>query len=467
MANSLFLALPPLVQEQLQQGLLERAYHDQLFPQLKYRAETEGNAEQWPLNTGVELVQTRTGVRPVVTKSLIAGQDPTPSNVPREQWVVRLERFGDTTDIHMPTARTVNADLFMDEIKALGLQAGQSIDRLARNTLFKSYNSGHTSATVGAAAPSTTLHVASLNGFVDVVIKSVNAKPAAVSPTYPLPVLIRGVTGTRNVIGITPDDPADLYGPGVLTLDAALGAVVAARAPVRSIYRPEIYRVGGGDSVDALGAGDILTLQSLIDSVNKLRANNVQPCSDGYFHVHMSTYGNSQVFQDPAWQRLFTALPEHPFYKSAQVGAIAGCLIFLNTESPDSVNSGATIATGAGSSVYSPEIGAETINNSGVRVGRAVVLGDGAMYERYLDESSFVSEAGVTGKVGQFEGISASSVSVSTLHTRLVLRAPIDRLQDTVAATWTYSGGFTTPTDLLTGTNARYKRALVIEHALV
>jgi DNA-dependent RNA polymerase auxiliary subunit epsilon len=34
MANSLFLALPPLVQEQLQQGLLERAFHVQLVEAL-------------------------------------------------------------------------------------------------------------------------------------------------------------------------------------------------------------------------------------------------------------------------------------------------------------------------------------------------------------------------------------------------------------------------------------------------
>lgn len=458
---SLVLGIPPSVLNLVQQGLLERAFHDGLFPALMYR--NEAVKEEWGTSAGTEILMTRPGLLQPIVKPMAPGVDPTPQVVSYEQWIARLERYCGTIDTHMPTSVVANSDLFLRNIHQLGLQAGQSLNRIPRNTLFKSYLSGHTVSIAAAAAGATAIRVASLNGFTEVVLTGTNVRPAAVSAASPLPVTITGI-GVRNVIGFTPDNPDDPSGPGTLLLSAALGgAGIAARVPVLSSQRPAIIRAGGGTSVDAIGAGDTFSLQDAINAVNRLRKNNVQPHEDGYFHAHISTDGNAQVFTDTAFQRLNTSLVDHTYYQEAFLGTIAGIAFYLNNESPDWNNTGARTATGT-NAFYSEDIGAETTNEGGINVGRIIVTGRGAMVEKYLDEKSYVSEAGITGKVGEFTVVNAG-VEVQTENVRLILRAPMNRLQDQVAASWSITTSFACPTDISAGTAEKFKRCVVIEHA--
>lgn len=461
----LVLGIPPAVIQLVQQGLLERAFHDGLYPALQYRA--EALVEEWAAHTGTELFMSRPGLLAPVTTPLTPGTDPIPQAVNFEQWVATLNRFSGTIDTHMPTSATANANLFLRNIHQLGLQAGQSLNRIPRNALFKAYLSGQTLTTVAAAAGDTTIRVAALNGFTDVVIVSSTVRPVPVSPATPLVISITGVVGTRNVVGFTADDPDDPFGPGTLTLSAALGVAVAARTPVLSSAKPDVIRSGGGDSVDALGAGDVFTLQDAINAVNRLRRNNVQPHEDGYYHAHIAPDINSQVFTDPAFQRLNTALPDHHIYHEGFIGTIAGIMFFMNTEAPDTLNSGPLTSTGTFAQ-YARDIGAEVVNNvaPGVRIGRTLITGRGALYEKWLPGSNFVSEAGITGKMGEFDVVNAG-FSIQTERIDLILRAPLNRLQDTVAATWQISTAFPVPSDITSGTGpARFKRAIVIESAL-
>lgn len=458
---SLVLGIPPAILNLVQLGLLERAFHDGLFPALLYRGEAQ--YEEWPANTGTEIFMTRPGLLTPITTPLAAGVDPVPQTVSYEQWIAVLNRYAGTIDTHVPTSVVSNADQFMRNIQQLGLQAGQSLNRLPRNALFKSYLSGQTVLTVATAAPDTTIRVASLNGFFDVVNRGVNVRPLPVSPSAPLPITING-TINRNVVGAFPDDPNDPYGPGTLQLDAAVGAIVAARASVLSRYRARILRSGGGSSVDAIGAADVFTLQDAINATNYLRKNNVLPHEDGYYHGHINLDANSQVFQDPAFQRLNTSLPDHVYYQKAFIGTIAGIAFFANNESPDLLNSGARTLTGT-NAAYSADIGAETTNESNVNIGRVVVTGRGAIYEKGLDETKYVTEAGVTGKIADFQVVNGG-VEVSTERIRLILRAPQNRLQDQVSATWSITTSFPVPSDAASGGFERYKRAVVIEHAL-
>jgi hypothetical protein len=46
-----------------------------------------------------------------------------------------------------------------------------------------------------------------------------------------------------------------------------------------------------------------------------------------------------------------------------------------------------------------------------------------------------------------------------------ILRAPLDRLGQVLSSTWSWIGGYTTGSDILTGDNAVYKRAVIVEHA--
>lgn len=459
---SLVLGVPPQVLKLIQEGLLERAFHDGLFPALMYR--NEAIAEEWQANSGTEIFMSRPGLLAPIVKPIAAGADPTPQAVSYEQWVARLERYAGTIDTHIPTSVVSNSDMFLRNIHQLGLQAGQSLNRIPRNSLFKAYLSGHTVTIAAALAAATTIRVAALNGFTDVVLTGSQVRPAAVSAATPLAITITGI-GTRNVIGYTPDDPDDPYGPGTLLLDAAIGgAGIAARTPIVSSQRPQVIRSGGGASVDAIGAADTFTLQDLINAVNRLRKNNVQPHEDGYYHAHISTDGNSQVFADPAFQRLNTALPDHSYYQEAFLGTIAGSASYLNNEAPDFQNAGGRVATGV-NAFYSEDIGAETTNETGINIGRIIVTGRGALVERYLDEKAYVTEAGVTGKVGEFTIVNAG-IEVQTERIRLILRAPLNRLQDVVAASWSCTTSFPVPSDVSNGGPERYKRAIVIEHAL-
>lgn len=459
----LVLGIPPSVVQLVQQGLLERAFHDGLFPALQYRQ--EALVEEWPANTGNELFMSRPGLLAPVTKPIQPGVDPLPQAVNYEQWTAVLNRFSGTIDTNMPTSASASSNLFLRNIHQLGLQAGQSLNRIPRNSLFKAYLSGQTLTIAAALAADTTIRVAALNGFTTVVIPSSTVRPVPVSPATPLTVTITGVTGTRNVVGFVPDNPDDADGPGTLQLSAALGVGIAARTPVISIAAPLVIRSGGGISVDALNAGDVFTLQDAINAVNKLRRNNVPPHEDGYYHAHISPDGNAQVFTDPAFQRLNTALPDHHIYHEGFIGTIAGIMFFMNTESPDRNNCGTLISTGT-NSFYAEDIAAEVVNNAGVNVGRILITGRGALYEKWLPGSNFVSEAGITGKMGEFDIVNAG-ITVSTERIDLILRAPLNRLQDTVAATWQISTSFPVPSDITSGTGPeRFKRAVVIEHAL-
>ncbi len=462
--SQLVVGIPPALLNLVQNGLLERAFHDALFPAMLFRA--EAMFEEWDEHSGTELLMTRAGLLAPVTTPLLPGQEPTPQTLSYEQWIASLARYGGTIDTHMPTSSVSNADQFMRNIAQLGLQAGMSINRLPRNALFQAYGQGHTVLIQVTAAGDTTIRVASCNGFTEVVVTGTAVRPQPVSAAYPKAITIMNGASSiaRNVIGYVLDDATDPSGPGTLLLDASVGAIVAVRSAVLSSDRPRIIRSGGGNSIDALGASDTFTLQDAINATNWLRRNNVPPHEDGYYHGHINTDANGQTFQDPSFQRLNTSLPDHTYYQSAFIGTIAGIAFFSNNEAPDYLNSGARTATGT-NAFYSREIGAETTNEGGVNVGRVLITGKGALYEKGYDEKRYVSEAGITGKIGEFTVVN-NGVSINTDRIRLILRAPTNRLQDQVSATWTTTTSFPVPTDVSAGGPQRFKRAVEIQHAL-
>jgi hypothetical protein len=444
---------------------LERSFHDGLFPALQYRGEAQ--EEEWEANTGTEIFMSRPGLLAPITRPIAPGVDPQPQTVSYEQWAAKLARYAGTIDTHVPTSVVSNADLFLRNIHQLGLQAGQSLNRIPRNEMFKAYLSGQTNLTAATAAVDTTINVASLNGFTDVILQALQGvRPQPVSSATPLSITLDpgGANIVRNVIAAIPDNPDDPFGPGQLQLSAAVGAIVAIRGAVWSSARPDIIRAGGGTSVDAIAANDTFKLQDAINATNRLRKNSVPPHEDGYYHAHISTDGNTQIFEDDAFQRLNTSLPDHVYYQEAFIGTIAGIAFFLNTESPDSSNSGDMVATGS-LSRYSRDIGAETVNATGVGIGRIIVTGRGVIYEKYLDEGKYVTEAGLTGKQGEFQIVNAG-IEVQTQRIRLILRSPVNRLQDIVSASWSITTSFPIPSDVTSGGPQRYKRAIVIEHAI-
>jgi N4-gp56 family major capsid protein len=465
---SLILGIPPIVLELHQQGLLERAFNDALFPALLFRS--EALAEEWPQNTGDELVMTRAGLLPPITGPIVPGTDPVPQNVPFEQWVAKLSQFAGTIDTHMPSSATANANMLMRNIQQLGLQAGQSVDRLARNNLFLAYLQGNTNIIDAVLIGAVQLHVASLNGFTEATAPGVIARPQPVSATNPLPATLGvGVAAVSvSIIAASPDNPALPLGPGVVTLAAALGAGFAARSPLKSAYATRVVRPSGGDSVDNISAADTFVLQQAINAVAILRQNNVQPHEDGFYHAHISPTANAQVFADPVFQRLNQSLPEHVIYKEGFIGTISGVMFFMNQQAPDATNvsaPGAVLPSTGLLAKHGPEVGADVINKDGVAIGRTILTGKGALYERYLDESAYMSEAGVTGKIGEFSVVN-NGLQILTERIRFIMRAPLDRLQQSVASSWSLSTAFPVPSDITASSSpAKFKRAVVLEFA--
>jgi hypothetical protein len=461
---TLVVGIPASILNLQQQGLIERSMYDALFPNMLFRSEAE--VDTWPLHTGTEMLFTRTGLMTPRTKPLRPGTDPDPDFAPHEQWIARLSRYGSRVDTHMPTSVTANADLFLDNVKTLGLNAAQSTNRISRNSLYAPYLSGNTVATAAGVTGDTTLQVASLNGFTDVVTTGSDGsvRPVPVSTSTPLAITIVGVTGSRNVIGFTANNPDDLLGPGTLQLSASLGASVSARAPVVSSAAAVIYRVGGGSSIDAISSSDILQFQDMNAAASVLRRNNVLKHEDGMFHGHLPPEAMTQLGADDLIRRGQNANIESTYYKDAFIAELYKSAILENNECPDSSNAGALTSTGT-AAFYAEDIGAEVINESGVRIGRMIITGRGCLQERWLDESSYVTEAGVGGKIGEFE-VANNGISIETLRTKLIIASPINALLDQVRASWSTTTSFAAPSDKGTGGPARFKRAVVLEFAL-
>lgn len=447
----------------IQDRTLVREFFDALFPNLLYRM--EARPELWPANIGDTQIFTRTGLIEVDTKPLTPGQDPDRASYPVEQWSATACQFGKSVDTHMPTSYVSLASTFMEDLKKLGLHAGRTMNRLTRDPLYRAYLGGRTVAIQAAGIAAIQIVVANINGFSEV---QAGGTVAPVSTLNPIPISFdNGVTFPRSVVAATPLDPDDPFGPGILTLDTALAVAVALRDGIVSQFAADLLRVGGGVTIDAFTGTEILTLQTCINAVAILRDNNVPTFDDGYYHIHLSPQGEAQIFADNQFQRLNQSLPDDVRYRELIIGDLVGARFYRNRENPNRSNVGTLIDTsgGGGSARGSNDLGAEVVNQAGVPVRRAIVIGGGAVYEKYIPEATaYTSEAGVQGKLGTFNVIN-NGVVINTERIRYILRRPQDALQQVVTQSWSWSGDFPIPSDGSTGLAAQFKRSVVIEHA--
>jgi len=449
----------PQIQAILQDNTLQRSFKEALFPELMFRK--EAMAEVFEGKTGETKIRTRTGLLAVNLVALVPGADPLASTYGVEQWSVNPSQHSGSVDTNMATSRAALASKFIEDAQKVGLNAGQTLNRLTRNALYRAYTQGHTNATVIQAIGAVAIHVASINGFTDSIVLG---EVTAVSAANPAGITFGGAEPANSVSAATPDNAAAPFGPGWLTLTAALTAGIAAREAVLADDRPQVYRVGGGLSVDALGAADILTLQDFTNAVAILQGDNVPNHANGAYHAHLDPVAQAQVFNDNQWQRLHDSLPDHVEYRDFIMGRKVGVDYMKNTVCPNVNNVGALVASGAGLSTNSNEIGADMVNNLGVQVGRVIITGSDVITEDYIPEGEYISEAGVTGKIGNFN-ITSNGAYVDTDRIRYTMRAPLDKLQQIVAQTWSWSGDFGVPSDVTSGGAARRKRAIILEFA--
>jgi hypothetical protein len=457
------IAQSPEIRAIVQEGLLERAFHDALYPRILFRG--EAMPQLWPNNVGDSMVFTGVGLMAPKLQPLVPGSDPTPSTYQVEQWTATLQQYADTIDTHMPTSIVAIANLMLRNAQQLGLGSGQSMNRIVRDRLYNAALSGNTVAN-GAQAATTTLAVQRLNGFTrarrpDLPMGS-PVQFTTVSTNNPLQIytVTNGVYTQNTVVGYTSNNPGDEIGPGTLTLGTA--ATVNNRDPVISFDASQIVYVGGGHSVNDIGPTDLMTLAAIRTAVSYFWQENVPEMPDGRFHMHMDPTAQGQVFSDPEFQRLLTSLPDYFMYKQFALGELLGTVVFRNSECPlpETVypKDGQTFSL---NDPYAGEFYSNGNPTTGTPLHETLLVAQGAIYEYYQDLGALITEAGITGKVGS-SSITNNGIEVNTDRVQLIIRSPLNRLQDLVSASWKFIGDWPLRTDVTTGGLARYKREVAI-----
>jgi hypothetical protein len=338
----------------------------------------------------------------------------------------------------MVTSRVGIASQFLQNAYTNGEQAARSLDELARNALFNAYFGGNTRVTVSLGAAGTTIAVDDMRGLQTVFVNGVQVP---VSATNPLAVTVGA--NVYTLVGATPDAVSVSTAPngvsGTLTFSSNVSVSDGAEySTVQAATASAILRPAGRTNTALIQANDSLTMGNLLDAVATLRKNAV-PEIDGVYNCYLDPVSARQLFADPDFKTLFTgATSSNAVFHDGMVNDFLGLRFIPTTEA--FVQAHPTIA--------------------GLNIRRPIICGQGALIE------------------GDFAGIGADDVapkdSIVTIvdSVAMVTREPIDRLQQIIAQSWYWIGGFcapsdttTTPLTIPTATNAAFKRAVMVEHA--
>jgi hypothetical protein len=394
---------------------------------------------------GETLTKTRAGLKPAVTTPIVASANTnldnslTPGSWNVEQFTLTLNHYAATMDLNMVTSRVGIASLFLQNAYVNGEQAQRSLDDLARNALFAAYFGGNTRVTTSLTSAGPTVSVDDIRGFQTVFVNGVQQ---TVSAANPLAVTIG--SDIYTLIGVSPDMTNISTAPGGQSGSLSFSSNVtvsdgAAGSSVQAATGSLILRPNGRGNTALLQVGDKLGMTNILDAVADLRVNAV-PDIDGAYNCYLDPVSARQLFADPDFQRLFIgATSANEIFRPGQgvVNEFLGLRFVLTTESY--VQAHPTLA--------------------GAVVRRPIVVGQGALIE------------------GDFAGMAADDVAPKDSLVSLVdgvcmvTREPIDRLQQIIAQSWYWIGGFCAPSDTTTNnltvptaTNANFKRAVMIEH---
>jgi hypothetical protein len=329
------------------------------------------------------------------------------------------------------------ASQFLQNAAVNGEQAARSLDELARNALFASYIGGNTRVRTTLGSPGPSVAVDDIRGFQTVFVNGVQTP---VGGAASLAVAIAG--NNYTLVGATPDASNGSWAPGgisgVLTFssnvsvaDGTIGNTITA-GTASTILRPN-----SRSNTSLLTSSDALVMDNLIQAVAVLRVNGV-PEINGAYNCYLDPMSARQLFSDSAFRQLFQgATSSNAVFKTGMLNDFLGLRFIPTTEAFVTQH--------------------PNLNNTVVR--RPIICGKGALIE------------------GDFAGMAASDVAPSDSIIEvvdgvcMVTREPIDRLQQIIAQSWYWIGGFCTPSDVTTNPTtvptanpAYYKRAVILEH---
>ncbi|MBU6448040.1 MAG: DUF4043 domain-containing protein [Rhodospirillales bacterium] len=432
---------PAALQPIIQQGFLEREFETALKSRLGYRMIAD--REEFAVGIGETLTKTRAGLKPSVTTPLAAASNTNldnglaSSNWGVEQYTIALNFYAATQDLNMVTSRVGIASQFLQNAATNGEQAARSLDELARNALFAPYFGGNTRVATALTSAGPVVEVDDIRGFLTVFVNGVQQPVSAGAPL--------SVTVGQNIytlVGVTADATNVSTAPGGVSGQLTFAANVtvadgAAGNAVQAATASAIVRPASRLTTAALQATDTLTMGSLLDAVALLRRNAV-PTVEGVYNCYLDPVSARQLFSDADFKQLFQgATSANAVFQQGMVSDFLGLRFITTTEAYVQAH---------------PSV-------SGLSVRRPIVCGQGALIE------------------GDFAGMAADDVAPKDSLVQvidgvaMVTREPIDRLQQIIAQSWYWIGGFcapsdttTTPTTVPTATNANYKRAVLLEH---
>lgn len=456
--------LPAGILNLAQAGFLERFLEIGLNSVLGYRrlAQREGI----PVGIGETLTKSKFGrkqpvVRPINPSQLSAlDSGVIPTDAPTEQYTFTLAYYSDTVDVNLLQAEALIADQLRRVSFNNGVQAAQSMDRIARVKLFAKYDTGNTFATAAYASGVTSIHVDDIRGFQYILS---NGRPTGVSAATPLSAVHYSaangaVVQTLTITAATPDainvsiypaaDGQNSDGiSGTLTVNATSNAITAGDALVAA-GSANILRPNAKVTTAALAPADLLSAGTIFDAVTVLRNNAVPMMPDGTYWATLSNTSLRQLWADQDFKVLFAGNQQSAEYRRFDVTQIFGTSFIPTTEAYVQA-SGLTD-------------GSVTLNT---RVERPIICGDGVLLEGDFEGmESFINRKGVRpiGDLMMVDGVAQ------------VMRPPLGRNGTAVSLTWFWVGDFAVPTDstattpiIPTADGANWKRAVCIEHASI
>lgn len=412
-------SLPAGIQAIVQNGLLYKAFEDALVPEFLYPA--VASTRPWAGGLGDTTTFTKPGLLTPTTTPLTVGNDPSPGTYSIEQYSATMNQYGGTEDTNLLQSAIALSSKFLEDNLLLAVQAGQSLNRIARLKLYNAYAGGNSWATATSSA-STTLVINSTQGFGTVLV---NGVPTAVSAGNPLSVTVNGVANT--VVGVT--------NATTLTLGSAITAsvgwvIVAANAPVS-------FRPNARTTRNTLAAGDVANMSLFRSAVARLRQMAV-PTVNGNYVAHIDATTEVEMFADADFKQAYQGRGDSAVFGNMSIGTFAGIDWVRNIEAPTTADGG----SGANLTVHQP-----------------IVVGGGALIEAPFENLASLLQD-VAGPQGAIELITPAA-GAQVAH---IIRPPQDRLQQIVSSSWSWIGDFSVPSDSGTGDAALYKRGVVIEH---
>lgn len=427
-------ALQPIIQE----NWLVREFEEALRSQVVYRSIAD--RESFPNSVGETVTRTRRGLKAPTTTPIAAAANTgldnglSASGWAVEQYTMGIDMYADTQDLNTVQDRVGIVRKFIHNARTNGVQARQSLDRLARNALFDHYLAGNTRVRTTLGAPGVAVAVDDVRGFQYVWVNGVKT---AVSVSNPMTVIVDDNTYTLNSVAVDGSNVSTTPNgiSGVLTFsgNVTVDDGTAGKAVVSSIG-PAILRPSGRVTTAAIQAGDYLTMSLILDAVTVMRNNNV-PDIGGFYHLYCDPSAMRGLFRDTEFQLLFRGLgiKGNPEFRVGMVFEVMDVRIFVTTEA------------------YQQTL-------TGLKIRRPIICGQGAIIE------------------GTFDGQAAHDTDVDLAEIQeidnvvMVTRSPMDRLQQQITQSWYWIGGYAVPSDITanatiipTASSAAYKRAIVLE----